>query len=30
MKCLAFDAVTAWRVLSLDRYARDEPEMPSA
>lgn len=29
-KCLAFDAVTAWRVFSLDRYARDEPETPAA
>ena len=27
-KCLAFDAVTAWRVFSLDRYARDAPETP--
>ena len=30
VKCLAFDAVTAWRVFSLDRYARDEPETPAA
>ena len=30
LKCLAFDAVTAWRVFSLDRYARDEPETPAA
>lgn len=30
VKCLAFDAVTAWRVFSLDRYARDEPESPAA
>ena len=29
VKCLAFDAVTAWRVFSLDRYARDEPETPA-
>ncbi len=27
-KCLAFDAVTAWRVFSLDRYARDAPDTP--
>ena len=30
VKCLAFDVVTAWRVFSLDRYARDEPECPAA
>ena len=30
VKCLAFDAITAWRVFSLDRYARDEPETPAA
>ena len=31
VKCLAFDAVTAWRVLfSLECYARDEPETPTA
>ena len=30
VKCLAFDAVTAWRVFSLDRYARDEPDTPAA
>ena len=30
MKCLAFDAVTAWRVFSLQRYARDAPETPAA
>ena len=29
VKCLAFDAVTAWRVFSLDRYARDAPETPA-
>ena len=29
-QCLAFDAVTAWRVFSLDRYARDEPETLAA
>ena len=29
VKCLAFDAVTAWRVFSLERYARDEPETPA-
>ena len=27
-KCLAFDAITAWRVFSLERYARDAPETP--
>ena len=27
-KCLVFDAITAWRVFSLDRYARDAPETP--
>ena len=27
---LAFDAVTAWRVLSLDRYVRDEPKTLAA
>ena len=26
VKCLAFYAVTAWRVFRLDRYARDEPD----
>ena len=30
VKCLAFDAVTAWRVFSLDGYARDEPESAAA
>ena len=30
VKSLAFDAVTAWRVFSLDRYAWDEPETPAA
>ena len=30
VKCLAFDAVTAWRVCSLDRYARDAPDTPAA
>ena len=30
VKCLALDAVTAWRVSSLDHYARDEPETPAA
>ena len=30
VKCLAFESVTARRVLSLDRYARDEPESPAA
>ena len=29
VKCLAFDAVTAWRVFSLDRYARDAPDTPA-
>ena len=28
-KCLVFDAITAWRVFSLDRYARDAPETPA-
>ena len=28
-KCLAFDAITAWRVFSLERYARDAPETPA-
>ena len=27
-KCLAFDAVTAWQVSSLARYARDAPQTP--
>ncbi len=30
VKCLAFDAVTAWRVCSLDRYVRDAPDTPAA
>ena len=25
-KCLVFDAITAWRVFNLDRYARDAPD----
>ena len=29
-KCLVFDAITAWRVLSLERYARDAPQTPTA
>ena len=29
-KCLAFDAITAWRVFSLERYVRDAPETPAA
>ena len=29
VKCLAFDAVTAWRVFHLDRYARDAPDTPA-
>ena len=29
-KCLVFDAITAWRVFSLDRYARDAPDTPAA
>ena len=28
-KCLVFDAITAWRVFSLERYARDAPETPA-
>ena len=28
VKCLAFDAITAWRVFALDRYARDAPATP--
>ena len=28
-KCLAFDAVTAWRVMDLERRARDTPHMPA-
>ena len=30
VKGLAFDAVTAWRVFSLDCHVRDEPETPVA
>lgn len=30
VKCLAFDAVTAWQVFTLDRYARDAPGTPAA
>ncbi len=29
-KCLAFDAITAWRVCSLRGYARDAPDTPAA
>ena len=29
IKCLAFDAISAWRVFSLDRYARDAPGTPA-
>ncbi len=29
-RCLAFDAVTAWRVMELERRARDTPDMPAA
>lgn len=28
-KCLVFDAIMAWRVFSLDRYARDAPDTPA-
>ena len=28
-KCLAFDAVTAWRVFDLDRAARETPDRPA-
>ena len=28
-KCLAFDAITAWRVFDLDRLARVEPDRPA-
>lgn len=28
-KCLVFDAITAWRVFSLERYARDAPRTPA-
>ncbi len=28
-KCLAFDAITAWRVFSMERYARDAPQTPA-
>ncbi len=27
-KCLAFDAIDAWRMFELDRYARDAPDTP--
>ncbi len=30
VECLVFNAVTASRMFSLDRYARDEPETPAA
>ena len=30
VRCFAFDAVTAWRVFSLQWYARDEPDTPAA
>ena len=29
-KCLVFDAITAWRVFSLERYARDAPQTAAA
>ena len=29
-KCLAFDAIEAWRVFQLDRYARDAPDTPAS
>ena len=29
MKCLAFDAITAWQVFSLARHGRDAPETPA-
>ena len=28
-RCLAFDAVNAWRVFELQRYAREEPQQPA-
>ena len=28
-KCLAFDAITAWRVFDLERMARDKPQAPA-
>ena len=28
-KCLTFDAITAWRVFSPERYARDAPGTPA-
>ena len=28
-KCLAFDAITAWRVFDLDRAARETPDRPA-
>ena len=30
VECLALDEVTAWRVFSLERYARDDPDTPVA
>ena len=29
-RCLAFDAITAWRVMDLERRARDTPDRPAA
>ena len=29
-KCLVFDAITAWQVFSLQRYAREAPQTPAA
>ena len=29
VKCLAFDAITAWQVFSLARHARDAPQTPA-
>ena len=28
-RCLAFDAVNAWRMFELQRFAREEPEPPA-
>ena len=28
-RCLAFDAITAWRVFDLDRMAREKPDAPA-
>ena len=28
-RCLAFDAITAWRVFDLDRLAREKPDTPA-